>query len=200
MKAGQARLKEGKYFWSEKRFGRALRFTPGHPMATAGVAHSQIGAGLHLTAALTLKSLLGFQPEMIDVVYDPTLLPAEVDMERSINALQLRLQKDQDNDDYGFLLAYLGHQLDRPELIRQGLDAMRDSSQDLVLTALLRSIWLPETDLKLPDLSAPDPVKDPPVSNDNATVPQAPIEDDAPKASTSEPVELEPLLDPESPS
>ena len=195
MKAGQQRLREGKYFWSEKRFGRALRFTPGHPMATAGVAHSQIGAGLHLTAALTLKSLLGFQPEMIDVVYDPTLLPAEVDLERSIAELQLKIQEDRNVDDYGFLLAYIGHQLDRPELIKEGLDAMAVSSQDAVLLQLLRSIWLPEIEIELPDLT--DPLPDAPAINDNATVPLVPIEDAAPDAPAAEPVQLEPLLDPD---
>ncbi|MCH2152937.1 MAG: hypothetical protein MK089_06305 [Phycisphaerales bacterium] len=197
MKAGQTLLDEGKYFWSEKRFARALRFIPGHPLATAGLAHSQIGAGLNLTAALTLKSLLGFQPEMIDVVYDPTLLPAEADIERSINDLQRRLAQDENIDDYGFLLAYIGHQLDRPELIKQGLDAMKKASQDLVLTDLLRSVWLPEMDIELPDLMELDSVvEEEAASNDNATVPLLPADEKVDEAPAPAPVELEPLIDP----
>ncbi len=156
MLAGQNKLKSGEYFWAEKRFGRALRFTPGHPLATAGLAHSQIGAGLNLTAALTLKSLLGFQPEMIDVVYDPSLLPRMEDLEDAIDFCQARIDEDQDLDDFGFLLAYLGHQLDRPELIREGLNAMSRANQDLVFLDILTRVWLPEVDIELPPLEPAD--------------------------------------------
>jgi hypothetical protein len=156
---GQNKLAKGEYFWAEKRFQRALRFMPGHPLATAGLAHSQMGAGLHLTAALVLKSLLGFQPEMIDVVYDPGLLPKPDDLEDSITELKRRLTMGKDLDDYGFLLAYIGHQLDRPELIRTGLDAMARSNQDHVFNDLLQRIWLPQKEVTLPELNLPIPIK-----------------------------------------
>ena len=195
MKAGQSKLKEGEYFWAEKRFGRALRFTPGHPLATAGLAHSQIGAGLHLTSALTLKSLLGFQPEMIDVVYDPSLLPKMSDLETTIKELDERIARDEDLDDYGFLLAYIGHQLDRPDLIRRGLNAMSRANQDLVFTDLLTRIWLPEVEVDLPSIELPvelqeaDPAE---IEVDvEEIVPEEPVAD--------QPIELEPLLDPDTP-
>ena len=73
--SGEEALREGKYFWAERRFDRALRFVPGHPMATAGLANTQIAAGLYLSAAITLRSLFTYQPEMMDVRYEPGLLP-----------------------------------------------------------------------------------------------------------------------------
>ena len=56
--SGEERLKSGQYFWAEKRFARALRVQPNNPLATAGLAQSQLGAGLYLTAANTLKKLM----------------------------------------------------------------------------------------------------------------------------------------------
>ncbi|MEE2906624.1 MAG: hypothetical protein VX527_02220 [Planctomycetota bacterium] len=195
MKAGQSKLKDREYFWAEKRFARALRFTPGHPLATAGLAHSQIGSGLHLTAALTLKSLLGFQPEMIDVVYDPSLLPDIADFERTIKEIDERIAKDEDLDDYGFLLAYIGHQLDRPELIRRGLNAMARANQDLVFTDLLTRIWLPETDVEIPPIVLPEELLEIDDDGDEVDVEEVVPEDDVEQA----PIELEPLLDPDTP-
>ena len=186
MKAGQSKLKDGEYFWAEKRFGRALRFTPGHPLATAGLAHSQMGAGLHLTAALTLKSLLGFQPEMIDVVYDLSLLPDRSDLENTIREISQRIDREEDLDDYGFLLAYIGHQLDQPDLIRRGLNAMNRANQDLVFTDLLTRIWLPEVDV---DLSVIDLLDDEPVEEPEEALDEAPEAGDV--------IELVPLIEPE---
>ena len=186
--AGQNKLKSGEYLWAERRFGRALRFTPGHPLATAGLAHSQIGAGLNLTAALTLKSLLGFQPEMIDVVYDPVLLPKMRDIEKSIEYARNQIRLDQDLDDFGFLLAYLGHQLDKPELIREGLDAMSRANQDLVFLDILTRVWLPEVDI---DLSIIDPVD----KGIELRATPAVIEDGDDPEKTEE-IELVPLIEP----
>ena len=144
MKGGQNRLDQGEYFWAEKRFDRALRLTPGHPLASAGLAHSQIGAGLHLTAALTLKTLMGFQPEMIDVRYAPDLLPRQADLDREIKQLQAKLADPATADaaELGFLLAYIGHQTERPELIREGLDAMKRANGDPAFVDLLQRVWL----------------------------------------------------------
>ncbi len=185
MLAGQNKLGTGEYFWAEKRFGRALRFTPGHPLATAGLAHSQIGAGLNLTAALTLKSLLGFQPEMIDVVYDKKLLPKMKDLQKAIEFCQARIDEDQDIDDFGFMLAYLGHQLDRPELIREGLNAMSRANQDLVFLDILTRVWLPEVDIQLPQLD---------VSSKGIELKEAIVEPGEPVE--NEQIELVPLIEP----
>ncbi len=141
--AGSQKLAAEDYFWAERRFNRALWFVPGHPLATAGLGHAQLGAGLYLSSALTLQTLLAFQPEMIDVMYDDELLPAQEDMDRAISTLAARLRGDRDLDRYGFLLAYIGHQLNRPQLIREGLDAMRRGDADREFRLLLEEVWGP---------------------------------------------------------
>ena len=145
-----------------------------------------MGAGLHLTAALTLKSLLGFQPEMIDVIYDPSLLPDRSDLENTIREISQRIDREEDLDDYGFLLAYIGHQLDQPDLIRRGLNAMNRANQDLVFTDLLTRIWLPEVDV---DLSVIDLLDDEPVEEPEEALDEAPEAGDV--------IELVPLIEPE---
>lgn len=143
--AGQDKLADGEYYWAEKRFNRALRFVPGHPLATAGLGHAQLGGGLYLTSALTLQSLLGFQPEMIDVIYDDALLPKASDLDRVISDLNMRLQEGEDKSRYAFLLAYIGHQIDNERMVKQGLGEMRKAEGDEAYIRLLESVWMPES-------------------------------------------------------
>ena len=140
--AAEQAMMQGDYFLAERRFARALRFVHGQPLATAGEGHAQLGAGLYLSSALTLQSLLGFQPEMIDVAYDRRLLPGQDDLDRAISDLTGRLRYQADLDRYGFLLAYIGHQLDREDMMIQGLDAMRRGGADEPFVAILEEVWL----------------------------------------------------------
>ncbi len=136
--SAEQRLADGEYFWAERRFGRALRFTPGHPLATAGMAHAQIGAGLFVPAALTLQQLMRSNPEMIDVQFEQALLPSRIRLDLAITRMRGLISRiDRDRDLRGFLLAYLGHQLDEPALVVEGLEAMDESPMRL----LLQEVW-----------------------------------------------------------
>ena len=140
----EQRLLDGEYFWAERRFRRALRFVPGHPLATAGMAHAQMGAGLYLPAALTLRRLLTNHPEMIDVQYDQSLLPNRVRLKTVIDALQRRLPEQRDRASNAFLLAYIGHQLDDRSLVETGLAVMGEAGGDDPLLGVLKEVWLGE--------------------------------------------------------
>ncbi len=140
----EQRLRDGEYFWAEQRFRRALRFVPGHPLATAGMAHAQIGAGLYVPAALTLRRLLTNHPEMIDVQYDQSLLPNRVRLKTLIDALERRLPEQRDRASNAFLLAYIGHQLDDRSLVAVGLAVMGEAGGDDPLLDVLREVWLGE--------------------------------------------------------
>ncbi len=137
-------LREGEFFIAERRFDRALRFNPGHPLATAGMGHAQIGSGLYLSAALTLRNLLASNPEMIDVVYDPGLIPARGRLESAITTLRQRIEKQQDVPLNGFLLAYIGKLLGDHDLMLEGLNDVAEVQPDDALQKLLRAIWLNE--------------------------------------------------------
>ena len=89
-----------------------------------------------------VQGLLGLQPEMIDVTYDRRLLPGQDDLDRAISDLTGRLRYQADLDRYGFLLAYIGHQLDREDMMIQGLDAMRRGGADEPFVSILEEVWL----------------------------------------------------------
>jgi hypothetical protein len=140
----EEKLRAGEYFWAERRFSRALRFTPGHPLATAGMAHAQIGAGLYLSASLTLQSLFRYQPEMIDAHYEEGLVPNRVRLLQARDMLADRLDETRDRASNGFLLAYIGRLLEDRAVVEQGLAAMEDAAPDNPLLRLLKELWLAE--------------------------------------------------------
>ncbi len=153
--AAERSLAAGEYFWAERRFARALRFTPGHPLATAGLAHAQIGAGLYVSAALGLRSLLADHPEMIDVRYAPSLLPNRVRLDLAARTVRERLEAEaRDRPLRAFLLAYIGHQTEDRALVAEGLDVLARVAPDDPMLPVLRAVWLGREDRPV----APAPV------------------------------------------
>lgn len=139
MVSAEQRLADGEYFWAERHFERALRYTPGHPLATAGMAHAQVGAGLFAPAALTLQRLMKSNPEMIDVRFERALLPSRIRLDLAITRIRDLIDRiERDRSLRGFLLAYLGHQLDEPALIVEGLEAMDEGP----MRSLLEEVWI----------------------------------------------------------
>lgn len=141
---GQEFITTGDFFRGERCFDQALELNPDNPLLYAGLAHCQIGAGLHLSAALTLRTLFANHPEMIDTRYDRTLLPNETRMRIGVETLRKRIALGQDADGYGLALAYIGHQLQEKPLITEGLDAVKGTIENDLLSQLLRQIWLSE--------------------------------------------------------
>jgi hypothetical protein len=142
MAAGEQRLRSGQYFWAERYFTRALRFTPGHPLAEAGLAHAQLGAGLYLAASDTLRSLFSHQPEMIDVRYEEGLMPHRTRLLQEVDDLRDRLTGESHRDSYAFLLAYCGHLLEDRAMVTEGLKLMREAAPEAEIIDLLESVWL----------------------------------------------------------
>jgi len=142
LSSAEDHLRDGRYFWAERHFNRALRFTPGHPLATAGLAHAQIGAGLYRSAAIALRSLFIHQPEMIDARFDREIIPNDARLLRALETLQTRTRATRGLAETGFLYAYVGRLLGRPEVIAEGLLVMDKSDPGDEFTALLRAVWL----------------------------------------------------------
>lgn len=139
---GENALSKGEYFLAQKRFDQALQFIPGHPMATAGLAHANIGAGLYLSASHVLHSLLSFQPEMIDVKYGQHLLPLKIELVRAGIAAKNRLDSERDGSAYAFLLAYIGHQIDDEEMLQLGLKSLEEhAGENDRFVKMLQTIW-----------------------------------------------------------
>lgn len=158
MVEAEQKMAEGEYFPAERRFTRALRYTPGHPYAIAGVMNAQLGAGLYLSASLSMRMLFTNYPEMIDVAYRGDLLPKRPQLTKAIDDLRAKLTNPkslpEDLPAFGMLMAYFGHQIDDAAVVREGLLAMREHSVGDPLVTLLESVWLGEDK---PAASAVDP-------------------------------------------
>lgn len=142
MMSAQDQLKRGEYLQAEQRFQRAVRFAPGDPMALAGMANAQIGAGLHLSAGFTLRSLFTQHPEMIDATYGEGLIPPRAQLETAVTAVRAKIEAGGDRSSNALLLAYLGRQLGDKAMIEEGLKAMTADAADDPLPPVLRMVWL----------------------------------------------------------
>jgi hypothetical protein len=111
-------------------------------MAQAGMGHAQLGGGLYLSAAFTLRSLLSEHPEMIDTTFSADLLPPSARLDSAVKTLRAKLDEPRDRASYAFLLAYIGHQRGDRAMMQQGIDGMAQADGEDVLVPLLRELWL----------------------------------------------------------
>lgn len=143
VQAGQDNIAKGEFFAAERNFTDALALNPGNPLLIAGLGNSQIGAGLHLSAALSFRELFSSYPEMIDTRYEVRLLPKQERLQQAVEALRARIAVKVDADSFGLLLAYLGHQLEDRALVLEGLAEITGNPTNDVLRELLQEVWLP---------------------------------------------------------
>lgn len=140
VKLGEEALKEGRFFKAERRFEDALRINPGNPLLELARANAQIGAGLYLSAALTLKRVFLAHPEVIDSRFKPEMLPTRTRLEFSAVAIRERLERGNDVQGYGLTLAYIGIQLGDQDMVREGLKFINGEGWD-EFGLLLSKIW-----------------------------------------------------------
>ena len=175
MRAGERLIAAERYFDAEERFARALSVRPGDPTAQVGRAHAQLGAGLLLSASVNLRSLFFLNPEVLGARYAGRLLPSPERIDRLIENLEERagivqvpgrgLEDDSVRVAAGFVLAYLGHQNSRPEIVRQGLGVMQEigSEEDARAADIFEQVWLHGVD---PETVVPDAPDDAEVPGD----------------------------------
>jgi hypothetical protein len=151
MRFGQRLLEDGSYFDAEERFSRALSYREADEMAQVGRIHSQIGAGLYLSAAINLQDLFTQRPELTAVRYAEGVVPANLRLRGQTDMLRNRLDEAASKRmpvprDAALVLAYLGYQAEQPDSVRKGLDALEQdvSDQERNLLTMLRSVWLNE--------------------------------------------------------
>ncbi|MCC7387723.1 MAG: hypothetical protein IT431_03045 [Phycisphaerales bacterium] len=146
MQTGQELLASERYFDSEEYFISAMSSRPGDVNALVGRAHSQLGAGLFLSAGLNVRQLLIRHPEVAGMRYAAALLPGPARMDQLAKTFRDTLESPASGADSGLLLAYLGFQREREADIREGLAAVEKwgDSADQRLAELLRVVWLAE--------------------------------------------------------
>lgn len=142
LQRGETQLRNGNYFHAERAFSHSLRMQPNHPLALAGLANSQVGAGLYLAAAGTLRELFTRHPELIDAQYDDALLPPSIRLGQMMEHLAGRINEGRSQSAAGLVLAYLGRQTGDVVAVTRGLAALHAANEDDPLVPVLRTIWL----------------------------------------------------------
>ncbi|MEM9372394.1 MAG: hypothetical protein AAGA55_02010 [Planctomycetota bacterium] len=154
MRTGERLIMAERYFDAEERFARALGMRPGDQAAQIGRAHAQLGAGLVISASVNLRQLLTEHPEIISTRYAGRLLPGADRVDRLIDVLRERagvvVVEGEGFEDVSvrrssaFLLAYLGYQNERPEVVRQGLELLTEigAADDRGFANVLHQVWL----------------------------------------------------------
>ena len=142
VKQGEAALRDGDYFRAERRFEQAQALAANNPLTEAGIAHAQLGAGLYLSASLTLRNLFIAYPELIDAKYDRSLLPARDRLDKGVEVMRDRAIRGDDSPSYGVLLAYIGHQTGDRKLVEEGLGFVKGSEKLDESRKLLEGVWL----------------------------------------------------------
>ncbi len=153
MAAGEALMRDGKFFDAEERFARALAQRPGDVGAMTARLNAQVGSGLLLSAATNLRTLATEHPDAVGVRFDARLMPAEARQAELMVRLRENLGGRERIDvrlprESALILAYLGYQRDDVAATREGLSALRRelaaTTADQTFLELLESVWLPE--------------------------------------------------------
>ncbi len=176
MDLGAQSMRRDDFFRAEDIYTSILKVYPGHPMALAGVVNAQIGAGLTLSSALTMRKMFVEHPELIGAHFGAEILPAPERLAASLEIARTRLRAASEPDagpqlaadrfDYGLLIAYIGFQQDKTDLVREGLDAMRATRADDPLLRVLQRVWLPDGEApSIEELTKPAKPAEPPKRN-----------------------------------
>ena len=131
-----------RYFRAEDAFRTASIIAPSSPLPLLGLASAQVGCGVQLAAAITLRRLLTDFPEMIDVRLAANL---QCDPQRMRDVAQqcVRFGRDSANaSDFGLVAAWSGHQLGDRALVESGLSLMDGASTKDPFVEALRAVWL----------------------------------------------------------
>ena len=142
VKQGESALRDGDYFRAERRFEQAQGLAAENPLAEAGIAHAQLGAGLYLSSSLTLRNLFVSFPELIDAKYDRALLPRQDRLERALEVMRQRIGRGDDVASYGLMIAYIGHQTGDRKLVEEGLAQLTGTEKLEESRRLLEGVWL----------------------------------------------------------
>ncbi|MFN0131225.1 MAG: hypothetical protein ACKVW3_01630 [Phycisphaerales bacterium] len=126
MAEAERHMLASRYFDAEERFTAALSSKPRDAMSAIGRVHAALGAGVFVSASINLRDVLTAHPEAMGVRYAPALLPRPGRITTIVDRLSELISMDPNRSrDAGLLLAYLGYQTDRPEMVERGLKAAR---------------------------------------------------------------------------
>lgn len=147
-------LRAGQYFDAEERFTRAQANRGDDYLATIGRFHSQIGAGMYLSAGMNLRRMLTDHPEAAATKFDAAMLPDPARLTKVADELRANASRALEGHsmvlgtDSALLLAYVGYQRGDAALVSEGLetyqrllDASGNPAAGRTLLDLITQVW-----------------------------------------------------------
>ncbi|MEY4786994.1 MAG: hypothetical protein RL692_888 [Planctomycetota bacterium] len=154
LRAGDESMRSKHYLTAERAFISGSLIASSNPLPIAGMANSQVAAGLQISAAMTLRRLFMTWPEMIDTKYSLDILGSEERLQE-IAADSLKMSEGSKYaTDYGLVAAYIGHQLGDSTLMEKGLTIMALNPSEQGLIDALRVIWMRPVNISAPVVPA----------------------------------------------
>lgn len=162
MRMGQEAFAAERYFDAEARFAQALSIRSNDVSAQLARIHAQLGAGMYLSAALNLRTLMFEQPAIVSARFDASLLPEGERLSEIVSALREGVAEGEMDSPgagslrraraSGLLLAYLGVQTADEKLVNEGIRAARraidragadepENRSDQRLLDLIEAVW-----------------------------------------------------------
>lgn len=142
LRQAETELQSGQYFNAERLYRQVVQQAPDQPLAHVGLVHAQLGAGMIRSAAVNLRMLFEDHPELIAARYDAKLLPNEDRLKWVRAELDKMLESPDSSSEPALMMAYLGYQVNSPQLVRYGLATAESRNPRDPLVPVLRAIWL----------------------------------------------------------
>jgi len=141
MRQAEQFMRDGRYFDAETTYNRALRLKPGYPMALVGRAHAQLGAGVFVSSARTLRGLFNNHPELIAARYAHPILPDDERLDTLADRLDAQLQANPVATGPALLWAYIAYQQRDARALGEALFQIQKRDPNDPLLPLLQRIW-----------------------------------------------------------
>lgn len=142
LRLGSDFMSTRRYFRAEDAFRTASIIAPSSPLPLLGLASAQVGGGVQLAAAISIRRLLTEFPEMIDVRLAQNI-QCDPQRMRDVAEQCVRYGRDSANaSDFGLVAAWCGHQLGDRALVEGGLSLMDAAHAQDPFAQTLRGIWL----------------------------------------------------------
>ena len=153
MKDGETALVGKRFFDAEERFALALNARPGDLAAMVARLHSQIGAGMRVSAALNLRRIVTAHPETLGNTYDLSILGGADRLNTVSVGLRNAIAEKSSVADSALLLAYIGRQrgdagkadltlgITTLDAAQKAMAPSPDADAEAHLVTLLRDIW-----------------------------------------------------------
>lgn len=142
---GEELLRNGRFYDASASFQTAMILQRDNPLPTVGAALAHFGAGEYATAAQWLNVAIRTFPPLMEVRVDVAAMVGEQTLDRRMTWLAERFgdRAAPAEIDHVFLMAWLNHNLDRPEQAQQWAHTLADlagQEQDTVLAGFARYV------------------------------------------------------------